>query len=156
MPAITPGYLYTFFALIAVSSILLASFMDYANAIRFSSETWKLKDLMDHVAAKTTQLLTLALTANASAENYIQAPAAIGNKQYWLALKNDSAKAWLEGGFGNTPTEGVELRVYLPCKAEASGFYIGGYGAIRLTCSAGVVANPPRIQISGSSLNGGL
>jgi len=156
MPAITPGYLYTFFALIAVSSILLASFMDYANAIRFSSETWKLKDLMDHVAAKTTQLLTLALTADASAETYIQAPAAIGSKQYWLALKNDSAKAWLEGGFGNAPTESMELRVYLPCKVEASGFYISGYGAICLTCIVGVSANPPRIQISGSSLNGGL
>jgi len=81
MPSITTGYLYTFFALIAVSGILIASFVDYANAIRFSSEVKTLRDLMDFVAAEATELLTAALTANASAETYIEAPAAIGDKQ---------------------------------------------------------------------------
>lgn len=152
MPAITPGYLYTFFALIAVSSILLASFMDYANAIRFSSEVWKLKDLMDHVAAEATKLLTVALTTNVSAETYIQAPATLGRQQYWLALRNDSARAWLEGGFGATPTESGVLRVFLSCKAEVSGRYVSGYGAIRLTCFTGAAC--PRIVISGLSQTG--
>ncbi|MBS7647707.1 MAG: hypothetical protein QXL91_00685 [Candidatus Bathyarchaeia archaeon] len=152
MPAITPGYLYTFFALIAVSSILLASFMDYANAIRFSSEVWKLRDLMDHVAAEATELLTMALTTNVSAETYIQAPAALGRQQYWLALRNDSVRAWLEGGFGDTPTEGGVLRVFLSCKAEASGCYVSGYGAIHLTCFTGAAA--PRIVISSLSQTG--
>lgn len=152
MPAVTPGYLYTFFALIAVSSILLASFMDYANAIRLSSEIRKFKDLMDLVAAEATELLTIALTTNASAETYIQAPAAIGSKRYWLAFRNDSARAWLEGGFGDTPTEGGVVCVYLPCRAEALGYYVSGYGAIRLTCSTG--ANEPKLVISGLSQNG--
>lgn len=153
MVAITPSYLYTFFALIAVSSILLVSFMDYANAIRFYSETRKLKELMDCVTTEATKLLTMALTANASAETYIQAPTGIGDKQYWLTFRNDSARAWLEGGFGNTPTENGALRVYLTCKAKASGNYISGYGAIRLTCSASEDA--PRIIISGLSQKGG-
>jgi len=55
MPAITPGHLYTFFAIIAVSSILLVSFMDYAGVIRLSAETQRLKNLMDYVAAKATE-----------------------------------------------------------------------------------------------------
>ncbi|MBS7608667.1 MAG: hypothetical protein QXQ08_01920 [Candidatus Bathyarchaeia archaeon] len=152
MPAITPGYLYTFFALIAVSSILLASFMDYVNAIRLSSEIRKLKDLMDCVAAEATKLLIMALTTNVSVETCIQAPATFGRQQYWLALRNDSAKAWLEGGFGDTPAEGGVLRVFLSCKAEASGCYVSGYGAIRLTCFTG--ATLPRIIISSSSQNG--
>lgn len=153
MPSITPSYLYTFFALTAVSGILIASFMDYVNAIRFSSETKTLKDLMDFVAAKATELLTMASMANASAETIIQAPTAIGSKQYWLAFRNDLTGAWLEGGFGNAPTENVGLRVYLPCKAEASGFYVSGYGAVRLTCSMG--ADAPMISISGLIQKGG-
>lgn len=153
MPPITPGYLYTFFALIAVSSILIASFVDYTNAIRFSSETKTLKDLMDLVAAKATELLTIALVTNASAENLIQAPTSIGDKQYWLAFRNDSTIAWLGGGFGNTPTENMGLRVYLPYKAEASGFYVSGYGAIRLTCSTRT--GTPIISISSLSQKGG-
>lgn len=149
MPAITPAYLYTFFALIAVSSILLVSFMDYASAIRLSSETRKLGDLANRVAAEATKLLTMASTINASAETLIYAPPSIGGKQYWLSFRNDSARAWLEGGFGNTPTENGALHVYLPCKAEVSGFYVSGYGAIRLTCSMGI--GVPRITISSSS-----
>lgn len=152
MTAITPSYLYTFFAIIAVTSILLVSFIGYANAIRFSSETRKLKNLMDHVAAKTTELLTLAKAANASTEVFLQTPTSIGDKQYWLRLRNDSVKAWLEGGFGNMPTE-AELRVYLPNKALALGYYVSGYGAIRITCT--VKADVLQIQLSSSSPNGG-
>jgi hypothetical protein len=153
MPAITPGYLYTFFAIIAVSSILVVSFMDYAGAIRFSAETRRLKNLMDYVAAKATELLTLAITTNSTAEIFIQAPSIIGDTQYWLRLRNDSSKAWLEGGLGNLPTEATELRVYLPGKASASGYHIGGYGAIRLICLAS--SNIPHLQLSSSTLNGG-
>lgn len=153
MPAITPGYLYTFFAIIAVSSILVVSFTDYAGAMRFSAETRRLKNLMDHVAAKATELLTLAAATNATAETFIQTPASIGNSQYWLRLRNDSSKAWLEGGLGNLPIEETELRVYLPGKASASGYYIGGYGAIRIIC---LISSPtPHIHLLSSTLNGG-
>ncbi|MGB9960218.1 MAG: hypothetical protein ACPLKQ_06840 [Candidatus Bathyarchaeales archaeon] len=152
MPTITPSYLYTFFAVMVVSSILVASFMDYSGVIRFSAETRKLKNLMDHVAAETTELLNLA-AANATAETFIQAPSAIGNTQYWLRLRNDSLKAWLEGGFGNLPTKDAELRVYLPSRVSASGFYISGYGAIHITCF--VNSSLPNLQLSSSSLNGG-
>jgi len=149
MPAITLSYLYTFFALIAVSSILLTTFMGYASAIRLSSETRKLAELMDCVAAESIRLLTLASALNASAETLIQAQASIGGRQYWIAFKNDSARVWLEGGFGNNPAENGEVRVYLPCTAEAHGFYVGGYGAICLKCS--VEASTPRIAISSLS-----
>ncbi|MEM2911252.1 MAG: hypothetical protein QW146_01940 [Candidatus Bathyarchaeia archaeon] len=151
MPAITPGYLYTFFALIAVSSVLMVSFMDYSGAIRLSAEKRSLKNLMDYVAAKATELLTLTETTNSTVETFIQAPSAIGNAQYWLRLQNDSSNTWLDGGLGNVPTEETELRVYLPSGTLASGYYIGGYGAIRLICFAD--RNAPHILLSSS--NGG-
>ena len=133
MPAITPSYLYTFIAMMAVSILLVASFMAYTNALRASSETTQLENLMDNMAAKSTELLTLTLATNASAETFIQMPTAIGEKQYWLQLRNDSERAWLEGGFGNAPIA-AEMRVYLPKEATVDGVYIAGYGAARLKC----------------------
>lgn len=134
MPSITLGYLYTFVALMAVSSLLIFSFMAYAEALRVSSETRQLKNLVGHVAAKSTELLTLTLAANATSEAFLPMPATIGNKQYWLRLCNNSEKTWLEGGLGSIPMEGAELRVYLPKEASATGYYIGGYGAVHLKC----------------------
>jgi len=134
LPSITPSYLYTFIALIAVSSLLLFSFMTYANALRFSSEVKQLKNLMDHVASEATELVTLSLTTNAATKIYLQMPTTIGDKHYWLQLRNDSGKAWLEGGFGNLPIEGAELQVHLPKGVWATGYYVGGYGAAQLEC----------------------
>lgn len=149
MPSITPSYLYTFVALVAVSSLLVFSFMAYASAFRVSSEARQLTKLMNCMAAKSTELLTLTLTTNATAETFVQMPAAIGDRQYWIRFRNDSVEAWLEGGLGNTPTEGTELRIYLPKQTSVTGCYIGGYGAARLKCylDAGV----PQIQLSSSS-----
>ena len=155
MPAITPSYLYTFFAIIAVSGILLVSFMGYANAIRFSSEMNKLRDLMDSIAAKATELINLMKATNATAETYIQAPAVLGDKQYWLMLGNDSSRVWLEGGLGNTPKEEAGIRVYLPGMVLAYGYYVSGYGAVCLKCSANHETGILEVQLSGSSLNGG-
>jgi hypothetical protein len=149
LPSITPSYLYTFVALLAVSSLLVFSFMAYADAFRVSSEVNRLKNLMDQVAAKGTELLTLTSATNATAEACLQMPTAIGNKQYWLQLRNDTTRAWLEGGFGDTPVAGTELRVYLPREASATGCYVAGYGAVRLRCylDAGV----PQVHLESSS-----
>lgn len=134
MPSILPGHLYTFVALIAVSGILIFTFMDYTEAVRFSSETRQLKNLVDAISAKCTGVLTLAKTANASAEVFVDMPSSIGNKQYWLSLRNDSRHAWVEGGFGLTPTMVTELRAYIPCGVDASGHYFASHGPARLSC----------------------
>ncbi|MEM2465963.1 MAG: hypothetical protein QXZ47_01525 [Candidatus Bathyarchaeia archaeon] len=154
MPAIAPGYLYTFFAIIAVISILLVSFTGYVSAIRLSSEMGKLKDLVDLVAAKSTELINLAKAANTTAETFIHAPLAIGNRQYWLVLGNDSSRVWAEGGFGSTPIEKAGIRVYLLSTALAYGHYVSGYGAILLKCSMNQEAGIPKVQLSSSSQNG--
>ncbi len=134
MPSITPSYLYTFVALIAVCSLLTISFTTYAEALRVSSETRQLKNLMDYVAAESTELLTLTSATNATSKAFLQMPTSIGHKQYWLRLRNDSDKTWLEGGLGNTPVEGTELHIFLPKEASAGGCYVGGYGAVYLKC----------------------
>ncbi len=152
MPTIAPSYLYTFLAMIAVSTILVLSFMTYVSALRISSEAGQLSNLMDHLAAESTDLLTLALVTNTTIETFVQMPTLIGEKQYWLQLRNDSSTAWLEGGFGNQPIDGAALRVYLPQEASATGSYIGGYGAARLECEMN--AGYLRIRLAGSSVVG--
>lgn len=148
MPSITPSHLYTFVALIAVTSLLTFSFMAYAEGLRVSSEMRQLKNLMDYVSAKCTELLTLASATNATSEAFLPMPVSIGNKQYWLKLHNDSEKTWLEGGLGSTPVEGTELRVYLPKEASATGYYIGGYGTARLRCYSNV--SVPHVMFTNS------
>ncbi len=135
MPSITPSHLYTFIALIVVSGILVISFMDYAEALRFSSEAKQLKNIMDCVASKCTELLTLTLTTNSTTEAFIQTPKSIGNKQYWLALQNDSSEAWLEGGLGGTPLQGMDLHVHFPKAGLSTGYYISGDGAVQISSS---------------------
>ncbi len=125
--------------------------MAYANTLQVATEARRLKNLMDQVAAKSTELITLTLVTNATAEDFIQMPSAIGNKQYWLQLRNDSANVWIEGGFGSTVLEGVDLRVYLPQEASATGFFVGGYGAAHIECNA--IAGALHIQL-GSSTRG--
>jgi hypothetical protein len=149
MPAITPSHLYTFFAMMAVSSLLIFSFMAYANALRASSERTQLKSLMNSVAAKCTELLTFTLTANASAEAFIQMPARIGEKRCWLQLCNDSTKAWLAGGLGDTPLEKADLQVALPKEVNASGYFIGGCGSAHLKCYLNNCV--PQLELSCSS-----
>lgn len=148
MPSITPSYLYTFIALIVVSSLLVFSFMNYAEALRVSSEVKQLRSLMDTVAAKSTELLTLTLVTNATIKVYLQMPTTIGNKQYWIQLDNDSARAWVEGGFGDTPVKGADLRIQLPKETAATGYYVGGYGAACLMCYSDVSLS--RIQLNSS------
>ncbi len=152
MPTIAPSYLYTFLAMIAVSTILVLSFMTYVSALRISSEAGQLSNLMDHLAAESTDLLTLVLVTNTTIETFLQMPSLIGEKQYWLRFRNDSSNAWLEGGFGNQPKEGAALRVHLPQEVFATGSYIGGYGAARLECE--INAGCPRIQLTSSSVVG--
>jgi hypothetical protein len=123
--------------------------MAYANTLRFSSEVRQLKNLMDYVAAETTELVTLTSTTNATARIYLQMPFAIGDKQYWLQLRNDSGKAWLEGGFGKSPLEGAELQVHLPKGVWAMGYYVAGYGAPQLECD--FEADVLRIQLKSVS-----
>jgi hypothetical protein len=114
--------------------------------MRETSEANRLENLMNLVALESIRLLTLTLSTNASTEAFLQLPPRIGDKQYWLKLENDSSRAWIEGGFGNSPSESGKLRVSIIKAVLATGSYVSGYGAARLSCffDVGVV----QIQLS--------
>jgi len=149
LPSITPAYLYTFAALIAISSLLTFSFTAYTSTLKTASETNKLKNVLEYVAAESIELLTLTKSTNATVEVFLQTPTTIGEKQYWLKFYNDSLKVWIEGGLGGTPVENSGIRVYLPSDVHAEGYYIGGYGALHLKCVLN--GSTPCLQLSSVS-----
>jgi hypothetical protein len=139
-------------ALVIVSGLLVFSFMAYAEALDASSEIKNLKNLMDQVATKCIEMVSLATVTNASSDCYVQMPPSIGNSQYWLQLHNDSSEAWLEGGLGQTVVEGTDMQVYLLSNSFASGVYVSEYGAVHLQCT--VEGSVPHITLTGLSMEG--
>jgi hypothetical protein len=114
MPAIASSYIYAFFALISVSSILISSFAAYAATLRTIPEIEQLRNLLEFVAAKGCELVALTSTTNATSKATIQLPSSIGSKQYWVRLGSESTKAWVEGALGKIHEGRVVDRVYLP------------------------------------------
>ena len=134
MPSIASNYLYSFVALLAVSTLLVGAFSYYTSTLRAIPEIEQLKNTLDHVVAKGNELLTLAITTNATVSIVVQLPSSIGHRQYWIQVRNDTSNAWLEGALGRIGESGTTYEVFFPGKASTSGHYISGYGPALLEC----------------------
>jgi len=115
-------------ALAAVGSLLVATVHSYATSLRATTEIEQLKNLLNLVAAKGSELLIIADATNASARAFLQLPATIGYQQYWIRASNDSASTWIEGSLGQISENRPPNRVFLPEGTSASGHFVGGYG----------------------------
>jgi len=134
VPSIASSYLYTFLALTTVSILLVCSFSLYASTVRSLPEIEQLKNILDHVAAKGNELLTLVTATNSTARTLVQLPSTIGHQDYWIRVRNDTSNAWIEGALGQISENRTTYRVFLPRKASTSGYYMGGYGSAMLEC----------------------
>ncbi|MFQ6068534.1 MAG: hypothetical protein ACE5KD_03220 [Candidatus Bathyarchaeia archaeon] len=134
MPTIAPSYIYSFFALVAVSSILISSFAAYATTLRTIPEMEQVENLLNHVASKGYELIILTITANTTSEAILLLPSTIGNKHYWIRLRNESLQAWVEGALGSILEGSITNRVYLPKRIFAFGNYSSGHGPALLEC----------------------
>jgi len=134
MPSIAISHLYNFLALTTVSILLVCSFSLYASTVRSLPEIKQLKNILDHVAAKGNELLTLVTGTNSTARTIIQLPSTIGHQEYWIRVRNDTSNAWIEGALGQMEENRTTYRVFLPRKASTSGYYMAGYGAAMLEC----------------------
>jgi len=135
VPSVSTSFFYSFLAMMVVSTLLTCSFASYVNLLRGASEINRLGETVDKVAAEAEDALTTVTSHNATIGIVIQLPAKIGYREYWIRLANDSSRAWLEGGFGRTPTSEERVyRVYLPRNAYVSGIFEGRYGIALLNC----------------------
>jgi len=134
LPSIASSHLYTFLVMATVSTLLICSFSLYASTVRIIPEIEQLKNILDHVAAKGNELLTLVTATNSTVHTLIQLPSTIGHQEYWIRVRNDTSNAWVEGALGQIREDITEYRVFFPRNVWASGHYIGGYGPATLEC----------------------
>jgi len=128
LPSIVSNYIYTLVALTAVSALLLYSLNSYTLTLRNTSETDQLRNILNGVAAKANEILTLVTATNSSVTVYLNLPTTIGNQQYWMRIRNDSSCAWAEGSLGQMSEGNAELRVFLSSKTSTSGYFISAHG----------------------------
>jgi hypothetical protein len=128
MPSVVSSYVYTFAALVAVSALLIFSVNSYAYSLRAASEQDQLQSVLTGLAAKANEILTLVTTTNASVTASLNLPTTIGDQYYWLRIRNDSSKAWVEGALGEYHEGLTGLQVVIPSYAVMSGYFISAHG----------------------------
>jgi len=115
-------------ALAVVGALLVASINAYTTTLKTTSEIQQLKNLLNVVAAKGMELLTIAASTNSSTQVFLQLPTTIGYRQYWMRAGNDSSTAWIEGNLGQITDIEAPNRILLPQGTSACGSFVGGYG----------------------------
>jgi hypothetical protein len=132
MPSVISSYVYTFAALVAVSALLIFSVNSYAYSLRAASEQDQLQSIITGVAAKANGILTIVETTNASLTVSLNLPSTIGDQYYWLRIRNDSSKVWVEGALGEFHEDATGLQVFVPSYAVMSGYFVSARGVATL------------------------
>ena len=133
MPSIIPSYVYTFFVLSVIGTLLICTFSAFAVSVKQDVEVEQLQNLLEYVAAESCELISTSTTNNSTVTINLPLPSRVGEKRYWIQFRNDSSSAWVEGGFGTTPVQ-TRLTVFVPGAVAASGLYTSGYGFAELEC----------------------
>jgi hypothetical protein len=140
MPSIIPSYVYTLFASLIVGTIVISACVLSTVNVKTEAEKQQLSSITEYIATESMELITHATAENLTSTLHLDMPPLIGNQRYWIKIANDSARTWVEAGFGTTAFSS-EQRTYIPSETYASGTYISGSGATILEChldSAGV------------------
>ncbi len=135
MPSIIPSYVYTLFASLIVGTIVIAACGLSTVNVKAEAEKQQLSNIAEYVATESLELISHATAENLTSTLHLDVPQLIGNQRYWIKIANDSAKTWVEVGFG-TSALSSEQRAYIPSEVVASGTYISGSGVANLECYA--------------------
>jgi hypothetical protein len=140
VPSIIPSYIYTLFASLIVGTIVISACGLSTVNVKAEAEKQQLSNIAEYVATESLELVSHASAENLTSTLHLNVPPRIGNQRYWVKITNDSARTWVEAGFGTTALSSQQ-RTYIPSEAAASGTYISGSGVATLECysdSAGV------------------
>jgi hypothetical protein len=143
-----PSYVYTLFASIIVGTIVISACGLSTLNVKQEAEKQQLSNMSEYVATESLELISHATAENLTSTLRLNVPPLIGNQRYWIKIANDSAKTWVEVGFGTTAISS-DQRTYMPSAVSASGTYTSGSGAAILECysdSSGV-----HLTLSGGS-----
>jgi hypothetical protein len=148
LPSLIPSYVYTLFASIIVGTIVISACGLSTVNVKQEAEKQQLSNISEYVATESLELISHATAENLTSNLRLDVPSLIGNQRYWIKIANDTAKTWVEVGFGTTVISS-EQRTYMPSAVSASGTYISGSGVAILECysdSSGV-----HLTLSGGS-----
>ena len=135
MPSIIPSYVYTLFASLIVGTIVITACGLSTVNVKSEAEKQQLSNIADYVATESLELVSNAAAENLTSTFQLDVPQLIGNQRYWVRIANNSARAWVEAGFGTTALSSLQ-RTYIPSDVAASGTYTSGSGTATLECHA--------------------
>jgi hypothetical protein len=133
LPSTIPSYVYTLFASLIVGSIVICACGLSTLNVKNEAEQQQLSNIAGYVATESLELISHARADNLTTTLSLTVPSSIGDQRYWMQIKNDSSRTWVEVGFGTTPSSS-EQRTYIPAEASASGTYTSGLGTATLEC----------------------
>jgi hypothetical protein len=133
MVSIIPGWVYSIFAALIVGAIIVYACSISTLNVKNQANTQQLKNIEEYVAAQTLSLLSHTTENNQNTTQFLDIPSSIGNQRFWIRITNDSSGAWVESGFGTTPSSN-SLQINIPANFEASGYFISGSGRAKLLC----------------------
>jgi hypothetical protein len=148
MPSIIPSYVYTLFASLIVGTIVISACALSTVNVKTEAEKQQLSSITEYIATESMELITHATAENLTSTLHLDMPPLIGNQRYWIKIANDSARTWVEAGFGTT-VHSSNQRTYIPMEASASGTYTSSSGVATMECysdSAGI-----HLKLSGGS-----
>jgi hypothetical protein len=135
LPSIIPSYVYTLVASIVVGTLLIYAFDVSTVGTKNEAEQQQLRNLAEYVAVKCCELVSATKANNLSTSLKLDIPPLVGSQRYWIGLGNDSSVAWVESGYGTTPSS-TEQRVPILSEVSASGVYVSDAGSPILECGA--------------------
>ena len=133
MPSIIPSYVYTLFASLIVGIIVISACSLSTANVKSEAEKQQLANISEYVATESLELISHTTAENLTSTLHMNVPPLIGNQRYWIKIVNNSAKTWVEAGFGTT-VQSSEIKTYIPVDVSASGDYISDSGAATLEC----------------------
>jgi hypothetical protein len=133
LPTIIPSYVYSLFASVMVGAIIVCACGLSISNVKLQAEEQQLSAIANYVASESMQLLSNNPVDNLTETVQLDLPSSIGGQRYWVQIANDSARAWVEIGFG-TVTELQAKRAFVTAVVSASGTFVSGSGVASL-CS---------------------
>jgi hypothetical protein len=130
-----PSYVYTLFASLIVGSIVICACTLSTLNLKNEATQQQLSNIAEYVATESLELTSHAKADNLTATLSLTLPTSLGDQRYWIQIKNDTARTWVEVGLGTTPVASQQ-RTYIPADATASGTYVSGLGVATLECTS--------------------
>jgi hypothetical protein len=135
MPSMIPSYVYTLFASLIVGSIVICACTLSTLNLKNEAAQQQLSNIAEYVATESLELTSHAKADNLTATVSLALPSSVGDQRYWIQIKNDTSRTWVEVGLGTTPMTSQQ-RTYIPADVYASGTYLSGFGPATLECTS--------------------